>query len=140
MGKYTSCMVDLFSIFDSQSWKNENIKTFPEGFVQTGGGTEFIRFDAVSQSRREGNKNLNLNSLHGVIIVDIFVPAGFGPARANTIADILDKHFAGKEIRNSLKGTTQLLSSTLAPKGVDKVNKSLQTYQYSLPFNYFGVQ
>ena len=139
MGKYSALTTDLYSIFASQKWKDENIKAYPAEFVHSGGVVECLRFNAISQSRLEHNRNLNIQSLTGLLIVEIFIPAGLGSSRADAIADILDKHFAGRTIQNSVSGNTQLLSSTLAPRGLDKVNKALQLYQYSLPFNYYGV-
>jgi hypothetical protein len=133
MNKYTSLETDIFSIFASATWVLENIDTYPENFTQRENTSEFIRVGIVTKAPQ------NLNSVSGVLLIDIFIGAGSGPNKAYLIADKLDTYLAGKTIITTANGNTQLFSSTLAPIGIDAVNKSLQRYQYTIPFNYFGV-
>jgi hypothetical protein len=134
MGKYADCEKDLFSIFGSSDWKAENIKTFPANFVARNADGGYIRVTIVPRST-----GLNLLSVSGVIIIDIFTPVGDGPGRATFIADKLDHHLAGKTVKTASGGVTQLLGSTMQGVGVDEDNKALYRSDYTIPFNYFGV-
>ena len=134
MGKYTALQNDIFSIFASATWKAENLKTYPTDMVATDTGSEFIRVDVISNA-----KGVNIGSISGVLIIDIFVSAGKGPARANFIADRLDTYLVGKSFQLSAPSSTQFLNSTMAFVGRDPENKALSRYHYTIPFNYFGV-
>lgn len=129
MGKYIDSLDDIYSIFGSAGWLSENIKTIPtNGSVPTG---EFIRINIVGSG-----KAINRNSSIGVINIEIFIKAGFGPKRSIEIADKLDSYLSNKSI--SMNGYhTQLFSSTLSPLGIDSDNSSLYRYLYSIPFNHF---
>jgi hypothetical protein len=134
MGKFKNLQDDVYSIFGSNAWKAENIKTFPANFTSTNQGNEFIRISVVA-----GNSSVNLQSVSGLLIIDIFTSAGDGSARTALIADKLDQYLVGKSIK-TVEGTlTQFLSSTLQPRGNDAVNPALYRSVYSIPFNYYGV-
>lgn len=132
MGKYLNLQEDIFSIFSSNAWKAENIKTFPENFISINPGNEFIRVSIISSKA-----GINLISVSGVLIVDIFTSAGNGPKAPSLIADKLDLYLSGKSVATQSKATTQFLSSTLDLKGLDKDNSSLYRTMYTIPFNYF---
>ena len=134
MGKYTTLQNDIFSIFASTTWKAENIKTYPTDLVAVNPGSEFIRVNIVA-----GDDGINLASVSGVLIIDIYVSAGMGPGRANLIADRLDVYLVGKSFKLTPPGTTQFQNSTMSFSGRDYDNESLSRYTYSIPFNYFGV-
>lgn len=134
MGKYETLEIDVFSVFDSTDWKAEAIKTYPANFVAVNPGNEYIRVMIIPSGG-----GMNLRSLSGVIIVDIFTPAGNGPRRTSTIADKLDQYFVGKSFSSQAGATTQLGKSSLQPIGVDKDNSALYRSTYTIPFNYFGV-
>jgi hypothetical protein len=134
MGKYEALETDVFSVFSQQSWKNENIKTFPVNFVTVNPGNEFIRVSVLPSG-----DGINIKSVSGLFVVDIFTPAGNGPRRTSLIADKLDQYLVGKVLTTSLNGSTQFLNSTLRSVGLDRDNPSLYRSIYQIPFNYFGV-
>lgn len=134
MGKYASLQSDIFSIFNSSAWKAENINTYPSNFVTINPGNEFIRVSIIPS----GN-GINLISVSGVIIIDIFVSAGNGPKAIVSIADKLDSYLVGKTV-NTQGNNTCLANSSLAFVGNDKDNPALYRASYTIPFNYFGVQ
>lgn len=136
MSKYTSLEADVFSIFASAEWQAEGIKTFPGNFTGSIVGNEYIRVSLVASN--ENNANIP-RSVAGVLMIDIFIPAGQGPARAAAIADTLDKYLAGKNLKTTSYGNTQFSSSSLSPRGHDSANPSLFRSVYSIPFNFFGV-
>lgn len=133
MGKYNELQKDIFSIFGTQTWKDENIKTVPSNYSGAALGNEYIRITIIP-----GREGLNLTSSAGVLSIDIFTPAGDGPNRASLIADKLDEFLIGKHISANLNAT-QMGRSTLQPFGVDKDNPALYRSIYSITFNYFGV-
>lgn len=137
MNKYASLLADAYSVFETLDWKAEDIKTFPEDFVGTGVGNEYIRV-AVLAGNVQYHSN-PISSVAGQMIIDIFTPAGAGPLRRSQIADKLDTYLAGKVFTLSTNGSTQFASSTLVGVGNDKDNPSLYRSIYSIPFNYFGV-
>jgi hypothetical protein len=134
MGKFSNLQSDIFSIFNSNAWKAENIKTFPANFVTVNTGNEFIRVSIISSGA-----GLNLNSVSGVLIVDIFTSAGNGPKPTSLIADKLDQYLVGKVLSTSSQGTTQFMNSNMKVVGLDRDNPTLYRSVYQIPFNYFGV-
>jgi len=134
MGKYENLEKDVFSIFASTLWKNENIKTFPVNFIELNPGNEFIRASVIPS----GN-GINLTSISGVLIIDIFTSAGNGPRRTSLIADKLDSYLVGKSVSTVSGNSTQFNKSALSYVGLDTVNSALYRATYSIPFNYFGV-
>jgi len=134
MGKYENLEKDVFSIFGSTLWKNENIKTFPVNFIELSPGTEFVRVSVIPS----GN-GINLTSISGVLIIDIFTSAGNGPRRTSLIADKLDSYLVGKSVSTITGNSTQFKNSALSYVGLDTVNSALYRATYSIPFNYFGV-
>ena len=134
MSKYSQLQTDIFSLFASSSWKAENIKTFPQNFIAMNAGTEFLRINIIP-----GNSGINVHSVSGIVIIDIFTPAGKGPKRAFLIADKLDSYIGGKFLPHEGGSATQFASSSLKPLGNDRDNPSLFRFSYEIPFNYFGV-
>lgn len=135
MGKYSALYSDIFSIFGSSQWQLENIKTFPEDFVGDVVG-EYIRVSVIPS----GSNLVNTpRSASGQIIIEIFTPAGNGPARTIAIADKLDSYLSGKFF-SSNGNSTQFESSSLASRGFDTINKNLIVSHYSIPFKHFGVK
>jgi hypothetical protein len=135
MGKYTDLSANIFSVFGSPEWSLEKIKTFPSDFTGKDAGTEYLRVTIIPSGHQAAN---TLTSVSGILMVEIFTAAGFGPNRALTIADKLDTYLAGKVFRLG-EGQTQFASSTLAGGALDKANSSLYRDLYSIPFNHFGV-
>lgn len=135
MNSYMSIQEDLFSLFNSNSWKAENIKTFPNNFTAVDAGSEFIRASIISSGT-----GINLKSKSGVLLIDIFTSAGSGPKSASLIADKLDKYFVGKTLSTHSGAVTQFSNSSFDFRGLDKDNPTLYRSGYTIPFNYFGNQ
>jgi len=136
MGKYSNLTSDIFSVFSSSEWQSTGYKTIPADFVGKDLGDQFLRISVLSSGRQPAN---SLKSVSGMLMIEIFVPAGLGPSKVNQIADKLDEFLAGKTLQTSLGGTTQLSASTLSGGGPDTANSSLYRIIYSISFNYFGV-
>ena len=129
MGKFTDLSTNVLSLFGTDGWKAEGVKTFPSNFIANNTGLEFIRINVIP-----GNTGINFNSVSGILIIEIFTAAGKGPTGAVLIADKLDTFLQGKTL-----GHTQLNKSTMSPNGVDRDDSSLFKSTYTIPFNYFGV-
>lgn len=130
MGKFTDVQEDIFSIFDSVSWKAESIPTFPVNFVVEK-ATEYIRVSIIPSGQ-----GINRVSTSGLLMIDIFSAAGRGPARSTYIADKLDSYLVANSVKTN-NGVTQFSNSSLTPRGQDKDNPALYRAEYSIPFNYF---
>jgi len=135
MDKFATLQRNIFSIFGSVDWEAENIKVYPRNTTANDGLAEFVRLSILPN----GN-SLNENSISGLIIAEIFSPAGDGPSRATTIADKLDKHLSKRSVTDNAKTITQMLYSSLVDNGADKDNPSLVKSTFSLPFLHFGAQ
>jgi len=131
--KYTDLQNDVFSIFASSAWQAESINTYPSNFVGTNTSNEFIRVTIVPSG-----PGINLLSISGIIIIDIFTPAGEGPNRPSVIADLLDTYLVGKSF-NTGSGVTQLTNSSMEHRGRDPENNALHRSIYSIPFSFYGV-
>jgi hypothetical protein len=134
MGKFTDLQTSLFNIFDSQTWKNTGIKTIPSNFTSKTLGSEFIRVNIIPRST-----GINTKSISGIMIIDIFTAAGLGPNRSSLIADLLDDFLVGKNIGIRDGVNTQLGLSSLTIVGSDSSNSALFRAQYTITFNFFGV-
>ena len=133
MGKYEALETDVFSVFSTNQWKAENIKTYPVNFVTVNPGSEFIRVSVLPSG-----EGVDIRSISGIFIVDIFTSAGNGPRRSSLIADKLDQYLVGKSFSAS-SGTTQFHNSNMRHVGLDADNPSLFRSIYQIPFNHFGV-
>lgn len=133
MGKYVALETDVFSVFSTNQWKAENIKTYPINFVTINPGAEFIRVSVISSG-----EGVDIKSISGVLIIDIFTSAGNGPRQSSLIADKLDQYLVGKSFSTG-NGTTQCHNSTMKHVGLDADNPSLFRSIYQIPFNHFGV-
>ena len=127
MGKFHSIESDIFGIFATNEWKAENIKTIPINFSGDV-GREYVRVKILSE------KDSNIRFARGILMIDIFTPAGEGPNRATTIADKLDSYLVGKKFDG-----TQFQGSSFDTMGIDKDNPTLFRSIYSIIFNHFGV-
>lgn len=134
MGKYTALEKDIFSVFGSILWKAEKIKTYPANIQATETGDSFIRVSIIPSGI-----GLNLKSISGVVIIDIFTSAGSGPNSTSLIADKLDSYLVGKSLSTQAGSVTQFQNSSLAPLGTDPDNTTLYRATYTIQFSYFGV-
>jgi hypothetical protein len=133
VGKYTNLDSNVFAIFGSNAWNKKNIKTYPANFIAVGPSTEFIKVAILPNEF-----GVNRLSVAGVMIIEIYTPAGNGPKRASAIADELDTFLANKS-QGSGGAIVQFAQSSVSPFGPDSVNKSLYRTTYTIPFNYFEV-
>ncbi len=133
MGKYSNVESDIFSIFGSIGWKAQNIKTIPTNFVPKDIGNEYIRVSIIM------SQGIDIRSLRGLIMIDIFTPAGKGPKRTNEIADKLDQYLVGKVISTTAGGMTQCMASSINVGQPDSANPGLFRTIYQINFNYYGV-
>lgn len=138
MGKYSTLQSDIFKLFGTNSWKNENITTQPENYTANS-DNEFIRVSIVASNNGVKSYGVTGKSVAGQVIIDIFTPAGGGPDRATQIADKLDSYLAGQILSSTSNGKTAFGESTLISIGNDRDNPSLYHSIYSIPFNFFGV-
>ncbi len=134
MERYARLEADVFSVFSSNAWKLENIKTYPNNFVAVSTGSEFLRISVIPSGQ-----SLNRSSASGIVIVDIFTQAGNGPHRTSLLADKLDSYLLCKSLSTAENGVTQFNISSLSFVGIDKENNSLYRATYTIPFNYYGV-
>jgi len=133
MGKFTNIMTDVFSIFGSPEWADEKLKTVPSNFSTEDLGNEFLRI-----SIQLGDSPVNVSSMSGMLIVDIFSAFGVGPPRVTAIADILDAYLLrGVSFSYASGSTTQFLTSSFAIIGQDKDNPVLIQAQYVANFNHY---
>ena len=133
MGKYAELETDIYSIFSSKEWLAYSIKTYPSNYLAVDAPNKFIRAHIIPATT-----GLNLRSVAGILMIDIFTSAGYATKDAFDIADKLDTCLVGKTISLGL-GNTQFSVSTIQPEGKDKDNPSLFRTTYSIPFNYYGV-
>jgi len=133
MGKYAELELDIFSVF-AGTWKNEKINTFPNNIQIDNNGDEFIRVSIVPSG-----PGVNLKSVSGVVIIDIFISAGTGPNKTTLIADKLDQYLVGKSKTTLAGKRTQFQNSSLVQIGSDPDNPTLHRSSYTIPFSYFGV-
>ena len=134
MGKFKNLQDDVFSVFASSAWEAEDIKSYPANALSVNAGSEFLRISVIP-----GGRGINLNSVSGVMIIDIFTSAGEGPSRVSLIADTLDSYLVGKSLSTVQGAVTQFTNSSLDLIGRDRDNTALHRSVYSIPFNYFGV-
>jgi len=132
MGKYATLETDVYSIFGSDSWRAEKILARPSNFMAISKADTFIRVSVIP-----GNAGINVNSISGLLLIEIFIPAGKGNKMAFEIADTLDDHLVGRSVKTG-QGTTQFQNSTCTPSGNDKVDQALFMYEYSIPFSYYN--
>lgn len=130
--RYKRTQTDIFSVFGSDAWKAENIQTVPKDFTPKGLASEYIRVSILS-----GNSTRFSGT--GMVIIDIFTPAGKGPDRIVTIADRLEHHFANKILSTSEGNSIQFFTSSLGKSEFDKDNPALTRVTYTLTFKLYGV-
>src|SRR5210317_305563 len=102
VGKFKNLQDDIFTIFNSDTWKAENINTYPSNFITVDPGNEFVRVSIIPNG-----EGINLKSASGVLMADIFTTAGSGPSRASLIADTLDTYLQGKSLSTISGNVTQ---------------------------------
>lgn len=134
MGQYSTIRSQVFSVFGSNAWKAENIKTVPNNFIGSVGQQDYIRVTVITG----GSQFLSTNSNSGILNIEIFTAAGMGPNASDVIADKLDSYLQYKTLQVS-SDSIQFKKSSLTHMGLCPDNKSLHRSIYSITFNYFGV-
>lgn len=132
MGKYLDLFTNIYSVFGTPAWTAENIKTIPANYTGEVNNADYIRVSVIPSS-----DGINLASISGILIIDIFVRFGLGPGAVSSIADSLDEYLVGKTL--TTENSTQFRNSSLALLGMDLDNNSLFRAKYVIPFNHFGV-
>jgi len=130
--KFIDLETQIFAVFGTEAWVAEAIAVYPTSYIKTATDTEFCRLSIIASGR-----GVNLKSVNGMLIMEIFVPFGIGPKRASMIADKLDKYFVGKTLGTT--ETTQFMESHLAPNGKDSANPTLYKSTYTIAFRHYGV-
>lgn len=133
MGKFSDLESTVYAVFGSNDWKSENIPTFPSNFFKKSQDDTFLFLSIIPQTT-----GININSLSGILIIDIFIPANNGTKESVRIADRLDHFLVGK-VFNKNEYTLQFSSSALSNISLDIDNSSLARRQYTITFNFFGV-
>lgn len=134
MGKYLTIESDVFSIIEDNLKSLTDAKIYPNNYIAVNPGKKFLKCSIISSGA-----GINLKSVSGLLIIDIFTPVGVGPRDASLIADTIDQCFAGKSKIAPNNSMTQFMGSNLTHRGVDPDNPALFRSSYSIPFNYFGV-
>jgi hypothetical protein len=134
MGKYTALEKDIFDLVERTMSIVPALKVYPSNFADSSPESQFVRVTVIP-----GGNGLNLKSISGLLIADIYVPAGSGPRGTSLLADGLDSQLVGKSLKTTTEGVTQFGNSNLRPVGIDKDNPTLYRSTYTIPFNFFGV-
>jgi hypothetical protein len=127
MTRYSQTDSDIFSVFGSEEWEDKEIPTFPSNMSFDKVPRKFILLNII-----KSGAGVNLKSISGQLIIDIFIAAGEGPTQASNIADTLDAFLVGKTLNK-----TQFFESSTTELGKDKVNPTLYRIQYVIPFQHF---
>lgn len=135
MGKYTELQSGIFKFFSGLTWGLENIPSYPQDVAIKDNHEKFVRISIIPSGI-----GVNLHSISGICIIDIFTAATANPSEAMVIADKLDDYLVGKS-RIMTNGRINFpQGSTLQPRGKDTDNPALIRHSYTIPFKYFGVQ
>lgn len=131
--RYSNLLDDVFSLFASPEWASQLFLVIPQGHVTNKNVTEFGRFNLVVSGQGF------IDTLQGIMYVDIFIPNGAGPKRAYQIADIFDKFFAGQSLATQgNKAITQFRrESNFEVRGQSRDNSSLLHSTYQIQFSYY---
>jgi hypothetical protein len=110
----------IFGIFASNEWKTHGIKTVPQDTVLPTGTVPFVRVSVLPSAY-----GVNIVSLGGMVMLEIYTPSGDGPALSVSIADKLRSLISNKSLTAPSGRTVQFRSPTLSAKGADPRNSSL---------------
>ena len=112
MGKYTTLTEDLYEIIDRVPYK-----VFPENFYkELEGDKEFINLTVIPDS-----SGVNMMSVSGICILDIYTPAGEGPRRYAEIADHLG--LGGKSDKEKVDNLIKAIEELKEKIGIKKFIK-----------------
>lgn len=131
--KYQAIQDAVFQVFASPAWQSENILTIPVNYTTPSGVDYFLKVSIIPSGR-----GVNRISASGVVIITIYVREGSGPSKATEIADILDTYLTNKTFGVGAN-STQFLASSFAVRGFTTVVPGFTAFEYTVPFNFFGV-
>jgi hypothetical protein len=134
VGKYVATETRLNELFGSSPWLAEGVPAFPANFEpEDGFPSKYCQFSVVASE--DGIPGYaRFDNVSGVIMIEIYTPAGSGPRDASEIADKLDKHLQAKTF-----GETQFFKSSCGAVRRDVANPTLSRAIYQVPFTHSGV-
>ena len=132
---FDDILEDVESVFASNTWKANNIKTFPANYQGDIGPNvkEHIQVN-VLPSRSNNYAYGAKKETNGLVAIKMFVKAGEGQGKTMALADLLDIVLQNKTLPNG----TSLGTSYLNVEGLDPLNKSLYSASYIIPFTRYG--
>lgn len=134
MGKYINLQKAIYSFFSGLTWGLEEIPSYPQDVAITETHEKYVRISIIP-----GGDGINLKSVSGICIIDIYTSADLGITGPLSIADKLDEYLVGGEKYLNDSRLQFPKNSTMVPKGRDKENPNLIRHSYTIPFVYFGV-
>lgn len=137
MSKFLQVQDDIFSIFGSAEWEAQGLKTYPREF----GVIETALFEdrALRLSILMNREGINLISLAGLLMIEIFTLGSRGPKIIVETADTLDNFLVGRTLSTYLGLSTQFFNSTLGLSQQDKINPRMVSTIYSISFTHNGA-
>lgn len=133
MGKFGNLDSSIYSIFADSTWTDENISVYPENFSASTAETQFVRLNIIP-----AGEGINVRSVSGVLLAEIFVPKEKTSIPISIVADALDRFLAGKTLEAST-GSVQFFGSSIGNKRLDSSNPALYRAEYSINFTYNEV-
>jgi hypothetical protein len=133
MNKYSRLTSAIFSIFGSDEWKLNVIPTYPTNY------NRITSENYIVVSIIPANTGINLDSVSGVLNIDMFIKAGNGPVRIDTFSDALDAYLVGNSKDSTDNAVVQFGNSSIKPLGLDKDNPTLYRALYTIPFNFYAL-
>lgn len=137
MSKFLQVQDDIFSIFGSAEWEAQGIKVYPREFtiIETALHGDCVLRISILQNR----EGINLKSLEGLLMIEIYTLKSKGPKIIVETADILDAFLVGKTLSTYLGLSTQFFNSTLGLSQEDSVNPRMVSTLYSITFQHNGA-
>lgn len=137
MAKFLEIQTNIFNVFGSLAWRIKGIEAYPREFEiveLTSDSSAAIRVSILMEG-----KGVNLVSVSGVVIIEIYSHTAAGPKIIATTSDTLDAFLVGKQFSITEGIVTQFFSSSLGISRKDAVNPRLSVTLYSINFQHNGV-
>jgi hypothetical protein len=131
---YDLILRDIESVFGSDSWTTNKIKTYPMNYLgNKDSNSEYVLMNVLPSSSKNYAYGVKKETT-GLVAVKIFVKAGDGQGRLMAVANLLDTVLDNKTLSNG----TKLGTSYLTVEGLDPSNKALYSASYIIPFTHYG--
>jgi len=131
MASYSQIIADLEAVFGDSSWTGHGVEAYPSNYAPLAGTkpNEYLVIELLTSDVEEvyGADR----ELRGLIIVQIYVPAGKGTRRVYEISDLLDGVLQKKELGSSIQTGTSFCDI----KGNDVDDPALFRADYTLRFS-----